>query len=140
MHTCLCYETLTKGQVYFFKMYFDNYTLLGILYDFERIITGQFLLNDILVVLHCQILTGREPTRNKEDYIIPRWRLQLFRNSFIPDAIKQWNLLKEEVREVISINSFRKNLQTKLKFQLHIFLLASDILISFIQSWDITVY
>ena len=54
-------------------------------------------------------------TRNKEDYIIPRCRLQLFRNSFIPDAVKQWNLLKVEVREVISISSFRKNLETKVK-------------------------
>lgn len=52
---------------------------------------------------------------NKEDYIVPRCRLQLFRNSFIPDAVKQWNLLKEEVREAISINSFRKNLETKVK-------------------------
>ena len=28
-------------------------------------------------------------TRNKKDYIIPRCRLQLFRNSFIHDAVKQ---------------------------------------------------
>ena len=47
-------------------------------------------------------------TRNKEDYIIPRCRLQLFRNSFIPDALKQWNLLKVEVRDAISIHSLRK--------------------------------
>ena len=50
---------------------------------------------------------------NKEDYIIPRCRLQLFRKAFIPDAVKQWNLLKEEVREAISINSFRKKLGNK---------------------------
>ena len=36
---------------------------------------------------------------------------------------------KEEVREAISINSFRKNLETKVKVHLHFFLLASDILI-----------
>ena len=53
--------------------------------------------------------------RNKEDFIIPRCRLQLFSNSFIPDAVKQWNLLKVEVREAISINSFRENFETKVK-------------------------
>ena len=60
-------------------------------------------------------------TRNKEDYIIPGCRLQLFRNSFILDAVKQWNLLQVEVREAISINPFRKNLEKKLKVHPHFF-------------------
>ena len=51
-------------------------------------------------------------TRNEEDDIIPWCRLELFRTSFIPDAVKQWKLLKVEKREAISINSFRKNLET----------------------------
>ena len=73
-------------------------------------------------------------TRNKEDYIIPRCRLQLFGNSFIPDAVKQWNLLKVEVREAISINSFRKNLELKVESSPSFFLLSSDIQILFIQN------
>ena len=55
-------------------------------------------------------------THNKEDYNIPRCRLHLLRIVFIPDAVKQWSLLKVEVREAISINSFlKKNLETKVK-------------------------
>ena len=41
-----------EGAV-FFKLYFDNYSFLDILYEFERKITGPvFFLNLILVVLH----------------------------------------------------------------------------------------
>ena len=76
-------------------------------------------------------------TRNKEDYIFPRCRLQLFRTSFVPDAVKQWNLLKVEVQSIHSGKIWKKKLKIHHNF---FFILASDIPISFIQSWDITVY
>ena len=68
--------------------------------------------------------------RNKEDYISPRYRLESFRKSSIPYTVKQWNLVIEEVREAISINSFRINLETKVKIYHRFLLLASDIPIS----------
>lgn len=40
-------------------------------------------------------------TRNKEQFIIPRCRLELFKKSFVPDAVKQWNLLKLDTREAV---------------------------------------
>lgn len=47
-------------------------------------------------------------TRNKQDFIVPRCRLELFRNSFVPDATKQWNLLKTDTREAVSVKTLEK--------------------------------
>lgn len=43
-------------------------------------------------------------TCNKYNYILPRCRLEFYGISFIPDGVRQWNLMNAEVRE---------NLETK---------------------------
>ena len=51
---------------------------------------------------------SRYNTHNEEDDIFPWCKFELFRNSFISDVVKQSKFLIVQVREVISINPFRK--------------------------------
>ena len=44
-------------------------------------------------------------TRNREDYTIPKCRLELYRKSFVPDTIKKWNSLNVSVRNNPSFSS-----------------------------------
>ncbi|XP_055995247.1 uncharacterized protein LOC125672352 isoform X1 [Ostrea edulis] len=67
-------------------------------------------LNEIIPYKHENISLYN--TRNNDKFYIPKCRLELFKKSFVPDSVKQWNLLNVETREAISINSFRKNIIT----------------------------
>ena len=52
-------------------------------------------------------------TRNREDYTIPRCRLEIFKKSFVPDTINQWNSLSITTRNSISFSSFKNNIHKK---------------------------
>lgn len=51
----------------------------------------------------------------KDQYFVPRCRLELYvyKISFVPDAAKHWDLLNAETKEAMSVNSFPKNIITK---------------------------
>ena len=51
--------------------------------------------------------------RNGDNYIIPKCRLELYKKSFVPDAISKWNSLNIESRQAISIKEFRKSISSK---------------------------
>ena len=46
--------------------------------------------------------------RNRQDYIEPRCRLELYKRSFFPSSISLWNSLQIEIRAIDSLNSFKK--------------------------------
>ena len=46
-------------------------------------------------------------TRNREEYTIPKYRLELYRKSFVPDTSRKWNSLNVSVRNNISFSSFK---------------------------------
>ena len=50
-------------------------------------------------------------TRNREDYTIPKCRLELYRKSFVPDTIKKWNNLNVSVRNNPSFSSFKNSIR-----------------------------
>ena len=45
-------------------------------------------------------------TRNSEDYSIPKCRLQLYKCSFIPTFVNEWNALSVDTRQSDSIRIF----------------------------------
>ena len=49
-------------------------------------------------------------TRNSENYSIPKCRLQLYKCSFIPTVVNEWNALSVETRQSDSIRIFKKQL------------------------------
>ena len=46
--------------------------------------------------------------QNRQDYIEPRCRLELYKRSFFPSSISLWNSLQIEIRAIDSLNSFKK--------------------------------
>ena len=49
-------------------------------------------------------------TRNSENYSIPKCRLQLYKCSFIPTVVNEWNALSVDTRQSDSIRIFKKQL------------------------------
>lgn len=78
-------------------------------------------------------------TRNREDYTIPKCRLEIFKKSFVPDTINKWNSLSLLIRNNSSFTGFKSSIQlTKLNPR-PIFASARDDLTSYTHSLDITV-
>lgn len=50
-------------------------------------------------------------TRNREDYTIPKCRLEIFKKSFVPDTINKWNSLSLLIRNNSSFTSFKSSIQ-----------------------------
>ena len=50
-------------------------------------------------------------TRNRNDYTIPKCRLELYRKSFVPDTINKWNSLNVSVKNKPSFSSFKNNIR-----------------------------
>ena len=65
-------------------------------------------LRDIVPKKHENV--SKYNTRNKDQFIVPRCNLELFKKSFVPDAIKHWNSLNIEARVCTCINPFCKYL------------------------------
>ena len=49
-------------------------------------------------------------TRNSENYSIPNCRFQLYKCSFIPTVVNEWNALYVDTRQCDSIRIFEKQL------------------------------
>ena len=49
-------------------------------------------------------------TRNSENYSIPKCRLQLYKCSFIPTVVNEWNALSVDTRQSDSIRIFKKTI------------------------------
>ena len=49
-------------------------------------------------------------TRQSQNYSIPKCRLNIYKSSFVPLAIGQWNSLPIELRQSISLKTFKNNL------------------------------
>ena len=45
-------------------------------------------------------------TRNSENYCIPKCRLQLYKSSFIPTVVNEWNTLTLDTRKSDSIRIY----------------------------------
>ena len=64
-------------------------------------------------------------TRNEEKYLVPTCKLDIFRKSFIPDAICKWNDLPNDVIKSSTLGQFRRSISnfTKIDLLLCIFIL-----------------
>ena len=49
-------------------------------------------------------------TRQSQNYSIPKCRLNIYKSSFVPLAIGQWNSVPIELRQSISLKTFKNNL------------------------------
>ena len=57
--------------------------------------------------------TTNYPLRNSEDFVIPQYRLSSTNLSFFPSAIRAWNSLPLENRNIPTSNSFKRMLTNK---------------------------
>ena len=51
--------------------------------------------------------------RNRQELQNPFCRLQLFKRSFIPSGIRQWNILAPEIKILPSVDTFKQHIRTK---------------------------
>ena len=49
-------------------------------------------------------------TRNSQNYSLPKCRLQLYKTSFVPTVIGEWNTLPQEIRDAPSHKSFSQKI------------------------------
>ena len=54
-------------------------------------------------------------TRQSQNYSIPKCRLNIYKSSFVPLAIDEWNSVPMEIRQSSSINSFKQRLHVPKK-------------------------
>ena len=59
-----------------------------------------------------QLLPARYPLRNSSDFSIPTSRTATNSNSFLPETLRAWNALSQDIRDAQSLGSFRKKLKT----------------------------
>lgn len=52
----------------------------------------------------------RYPLRNEANFVIPTIRTTYHYNSFLPSALRQWNLLDQDIKESSSLQSFKHKL------------------------------
>lgn len=53
-------------------------------------------------------------TRNAQNYSIPKCRLQLYKSSFVPTVVNEWNALSKDVRESDSIRIFKEKIHVSI--------------------------
>ena len=54
---------------------------------------------------------SRYPLRNSEDFAIPVTRTATYYNSFLPTALRDWNVLSLDTRNAPTLNSFKHTLR-----------------------------
>ena len=54
---------------------------------------------------------SRYPLRNSEDFAIPVTRTATYYNSFLPTALRDWNVLSPDTRNAPTLNSFKYTLR-----------------------------
>ena len=59
--------------------------------------------------------TSNYVTRNSQDYSIPKCRLQIYENSFVPTAIQEWNALTVETRQSETLSKFMNSISNTTK-------------------------
>ena len=60
--------------------------------------------------------SSRYPLRNSSDFSIPTSLTATYSNSFLPETLRAWNTLREDIRDAPSIGSFKKTLKTPMIF------------------------
>ena len=63
-----------------------------------------------MILLHIFEKNSQYNTRNEEKYIVPKCRLDIFKKSFIPDAIWKWNVLSNDVIKSSTLGQFRRGI------------------------------
>ena len=51
-------------------------------------------------------------TRQSQNYNIPKSRLNIYKSSFVPKAIDEWNAIPLEIRQSSTLASFKNSLNT----------------------------
>ena len=49
-------------------------------------------------------------TKNSQNYSLPKCRLQLYKTSFVPTVISEWNTLPQEIRDAPSLKTFSQKI------------------------------
>ena len=90
------------------KHHYEQSTLVMI-YKVKHNLAPNYL-KDLLPPRNCDYVNYN--LRNNQDIKVPYTRLETFRRSFIPSAIKLWNTLSIEYRSCPSVTDFKKLLKT----------------------------
>lgn len=109
---------------------------LSTMYKIHNNLVPEYLKN---IFPSTRSLESNYNTRNREDYTIPKCRLELFKKSFVPDTINKWNSLSLITRNNSSFTSFKSSIQLNQIKPRPIFASARDDLTLYTQNLDITV-
>ena len=61
------------------------------------------------IILNVRYDKSMYVTRQSQNYSIPKYRLNIYKSSFVPVAIDAWNTIPLEIRQSSSLNSFKNS-------------------------------
>lgn len=85
-----------------------NLAKLSTMYEIHNNLVPDYLKN---IFPSTRSLESNYKTRNREDYTIPKCRLEIFKKSFVPDTINKWNSLSLVTGNNSSFTSFKSSIQ-----------------------------
>lgn len=80
---------------------------LKTMYKIDRNILPSYV-NDIFPNKRATVSNYMYTTRNAQNYSIPKCRLDLYKSSFVPTVVDEWNALSTDVRESDSVRIFKE--------------------------------